>query len=238
MLACAHRLGAVSVLLSSPRWLRWVPVVLLSVALRTTPGCVRAPLDLGCAELSAGDLVVSEVRGPQSGADTRGQWVEVYNATGDRVALGGVQLVLRPLSAAATTITIRDTQLSVASGDYVVLAVDTTCSSDTCVTRLPPNADYGFGDDYTRDLPGGAIVELRSCGALIDSVLYRELPGAGTLSLSGDAPPDAALNDVASDDAGDVVAPWCVDTQPAPVETPQVDVGLPGTPGAANEVCP
>lgn len=219
------------------RWSKLACVYLVgAVPSLCAAGCVRPPLDPGCAELSPGDLVISEVRGPQTGTDTRGQWVELYNASADRVALTGVQLVLRPLASSASTITVRDSQLSVASGDYTVLAVDRTCSTDTCVTRLPPDADYGFGADYTRDLPSGAIVEVWSCGTLVDSVLYRALPTAGTLALSGAAPPDAALNDSASNDAGDVVPPWCVDDEPA--QSPSVEVGLPGTPGGANRVCP
>ncbi|MCA9573927.1 MAG: hypothetical protein R3B40_02220 [Polyangiales bacterium] len=201
-------------------------------------GCVRPPLDPGCVQLGPGDLVVSELRGPQSGTDTRGQWIEVYNASAGSVALTGVQVVLRPLAASASTITVRDAQLSVASGDYVVLAVDTTCSSDTCVTRLPADADYGFGRDYTRDLPSGAIVELRSCGALVDSLLYRALPSAGTLALSGSAPPDANDNDVASDDAGDIVPPFCADDEPNTPPGTETEIGLAGTPGTANRVCP
>ena len=210
-------------------------LAVVTVALGTG-ACVRPPLEPGCPTLGAGDLVISEIRGEQSGTDTRGQWIELYNASAASVALAGVQLVLRPLASAATSITLRDRQLSVASGGYTVLAVDRVCSSDACVDRLPPDADYGFGDDYTRDLPAGAIVEVWSCGVLIDSLLYRALPDVGTLSLSGAAPPDAALNDVASDDAGAVVAPFCAD------ETPAVgggtDVGLPGTPGAPNLECP
>ena len=116
-----------------------------------------------------------------------------------------------------------------------MLAVDRVCSSDACVDRLPPDADYGFGEDYTSDLPAGAIVEVWSCGVLVDSLLYRALPDTGSLSLSGAAPPDAALNDVASDDAGEVIAPFCADETLAVGGT---EVGLPGTPGAPNLECP
>ena len=132
-------------------------LAVLTVALGTG-ACVRPPLEPGCPTLGAGDLVISEIRGEQAGTDTRGQWVELYNASAASVALAGVQLVLRPLASAATTITVRDRQLSIASGGYTVLAVDRVCSSDACVDRLPPDADYGFGEDYTSDLPDGAIV--------------------------------------------------------------------------------
>lgn len=210
-------------------------LAVLTVALGTS-ACVRPPLEPGCPTLGAGDLVISEIRGEQAGTDTRGQWVELYNASAASVALAGVQLVLRPLASAATTITVRDRQLSIASGGYSVLAVDRVCSSEACVDRLPPDADYGFGDDYTRDLPAGAIVEVWSCGVLVDSLLYRALPDTGSLSLSGAAPPDAALNDVASDDAGEVIAPFCADETEA--TGGGTEVGLPGTPGAPNLECP
>ncbi len=211
------------------------PLTLTLLAL----GCVRPPLSAGCPDLQEGDLVISELRGAQSGTDTLGQWIELYNASQSAADLAGLQVVLRPLSGSASTLTVRGS-LDVASDDYVVLGVDRVCSSSECTERLPPGADYGFGMDYTRDLPAaGAIVEVWSCGQLLDSALYRALPDEGTLSLSGDAPPDAALNDVASDDAGDPLLPWCADAfMPPAGGGPVVDVGIPGTPGEMNRVCP
>ena len=55
-------------------------VMVLGVAL--VAACTRAPLEVPCPDLRAGDLVISELRGEQSGTDTRGQWVELYNASG------------------------------------------------------------------------------------------------------------------------------------------------------------
>ena len=34
-----------------------------------------------CPQVAQGDLVVSELRGPQEGADSFGQWIEVFNAS-------------------------------------------------------------------------------------------------------------------------------------------------------------
>lgn len=53
-------------------------------------GCVRGPLDRVCPALTAGDLLLTEVRGNQSGLDTWGQWIELFNPTPVPLEAGGL----------------------------------------------------------------------------------------------------------------------------------------------------
>ena len=48
-------------------------------------GCARDPVDAVCPQLTAGDLVLTEVRGPQNPEDTDGPWIELFNATNDSI---------------------------------------------------------------------------------------------------------------------------------------------------------
>jgi len=100
---------------------------------------------------------------------------------------------------------------------------------------------YGYRVDYDRDLPAEGVLEVASCGALVDRVVYRGLPSRGTLGLDGAKAPDAGANDDP--------AAWCVDATPpggAPVDGGAAPadlagsgsmLGIPGTPGARNRPC-
>ena len=56
---------------------------------------MREPAETVCPQLAAGDLVVSEVRGPQRPEDASGAWVEIFNASGREVDLLGIKVRFR-----------------------------------------------------------------------------------------------------------------------------------------------
>src|SRR5262249_61788322 len=72
--------------------------------------CARDPLPEACPDLAVGDLVISEIRGPQSGgSDTLGQWIEIYNASGHVVELQGLSLRMQHLDGSGdVTILVRE----------------------------------------------------------------------------------------------------------------------------------
>jgi hypothetical protein len=187
------------------------------------PGCEREPLDLECTPLGTGDLVFSELRGKQTGTDTWGQWIELYNTTAGEISLLGVTLNIRKLDGSGERdIVVRDRTVSVAGQDYIVLGRH----SD----ELPDHVDYGYEDDYSSDLYADAIIQLYACEVLVDQLVYHDLPSEGTLAFDGSLTLTAVSNDEESN--------WCVDaTEPPASDGGTTQVGLPGTPGEANRPC-
>ncbi|RLB53294.1 MAG: hypothetical protein DRI34_13620 [Deltaproteobacteria bacterium] len=210
-----------------PSWFH-VPAAALLLAGLFTPagGCARAPLELDCTPVGAGELAVTEVRGPQGGADTWGQWIEIANTTGRALNLAGLTVNLRKLDGSGEhDLVVRDRQLVLDAGGYFVMG---RFPADP--GGLPGWVDWGYEDDFAGDLYSDAIIEVRSCGELVDRLVWRNLPGAGSWSYDGNLTPDAAGND---DDAA-----WCVDDTPAAVDDGGTQAGLPGTPREANHPCP
>ncbi|MEZ4450289.1 MAG: lamin tail domain-containing protein [Nannocystaceae bacterium] len=187
--------------------------------------CVRDPLPRICPELAAGSLVITEIRGSQAGADTYGQWIEIYNATDEAISLAGLSLrAIKTDGSGDFEFLIRDDDATIGPGAYAVLGGAGAEGKDFVT--------YEFDAEEQRDLYDAGILELYSCDALIDRVLYRGLPAEGTLSLDGAVPPDADAND----DSADPI--WCVDaTGPQPGE-PMTELGIRGTPGETNRPCP
>jgi len=184
-------------------------------------GCDREPLAIDCAIPGPGALVVSEIRGPQNGVDGYGEWLELYNASGDTIELTGLRVSLLTLDGGSeTSFALRGDGVTAPAGGFVVLG-------RFPAGEEPAHVDLGYADLYDRALPGGAALELEACGDTIDRVIYRSLPSAGTYSLSGDRfPPDGFVNDEET--------AWCTDaTEDA--DTPQQ--GIRGTPGERNRPC-
>ena len=166
----------------------------LAVIFLTTGACARDPLEATCPMLSPGDLAVSEIRGKQSSSsDTIGPWVEIFNTSGAQVQLTGLTVSMTNLTGTTTTHDqVRDVAAVVLTGGYFVI-------------------------DLTNAPPSGGGLDLVACGTVIDHVVYRSLPGTGTLGYDGNKTPDATANDNES--------AWCVDTTPA------------GTPQQRNHPC-
>lgn len=218
----------------------WGSIVLLGTALAS--GCSREPLPC-LLELDEGDLVLTEIRGPQEGVDTRGEWFEIFNATDELLDLEGLRGELVNLKGSLEIDFIVRDSLAVPPGGYVVLG---------SLADPPPEVDYSFNADFAvdpsiedsdgtlvipqnvdsdpRELFANARVELWACNQRIDSVIFAELPALGTYSLDGALAPDAEGNDDARR--------WCTNDAEAPTTGPQTELGLPGSPGEANPPCP
>jgi hypothetical protein len=178
-------------------------------------GCARDPAPAECPSVAPGDLVVTEIRGPQSGADALGTWVELYNASGGDLDLKGTRLVFRKKDGSSETDVLVRRSVDAPAGGYTVLGLFADVG-------LPAYVDYGFaGDFHTSFLPAAAL-DVEACGQLIDRVVYDSLPSQGSYEL-GTAPPDANANDLP--------ASWCTDAT--------MSAGTyPGTPQQPNPPCP
>lgn len=209
-----HRIRNIGLLGASLASVLAFPVVgLLGTA------CVRDPLPSACPQLTAGDLVVTEIRGKQAGSYR--QWVEIYNASDADIPLTGLRLTLTQFDGVGSqTFVVRDEALELAPGAYLVLG------------RGDPAAvayiDYDYSADQPGDLYSGASLELSACDTVVDGLIYN-LPIEGSLALDGAVLPSAAAND-------DSKTGWCVDTRPS--DGPQTEIGIRGTPGEANPPCP
>ncbi len=228
----AARLGSETLVYSAFVSDRGATVVFAAVIFFAS-ACERTELPVICPDLEVGGLVVTEIRGPQTGADTRGQWLEVFNPTPRPVDLRGLVVRFRPLDGREEErVLVRAAPAVVEPSGYFVLGVDTRCTDGDCAVNLPPDVDYGMGDDFARDLFAEAVVEVEACGTVVDEITYRSLPGEGSRSLDGATSPDAMQNDDLDQ------LPWC-DDQTAPGDGgPMLELGIPGTPGRANRVCP
>ena len=69
-----------------------------------------------CPSVGVGDLVVTEVRGNQSG--TYGEWIELWNAGGGAIDLRGLRVGLRELDGANPDLLIVRRSTTVAAGDF------------------------------------------------------------------------------------------------------------------------
>ena len=135
-----------------------------------------------------GELVVTEL----SGSDADPSWIELYNASGATIDLTGMRVTLTKLDGSSTeTFVVQDDAPEAPAAGYVVI-------------------------ESTIELPGGAGVDVVSCGRTVDRMIYRNLPDSGTYTFTGLIdPPDHAENDVETQ--------WCPDI---------------GSPGERNPECP
>lgn len=176
-------------------------------------GCARDPVDAVCPAIAEGDLVVTEIRGPQD--DQEGPWVEMFNASSGTIDLAGTKIRFRRKDGSSEIPVLVRRSVTVAPGDYVVLGL--FFDVDIVADGTPAHVDYGFLDDFDGAWLSSAAVDVETCGALVDRATYDALPDVGTFSL-GTMPPDADSNNLSTS--------WCFDPTVA------------GTPGAANNACP
>lgn len=181
-----------------------------------TPACVRAAEPELCPEVAPGDLVITELRGGQTGDDNDGgQYVEFWNGSGQSIdALGLSVRLLRLDGSSDTTVLIRSS-VTVAADDYLAVGVGLP---DVRVDYV----DYWMGNDFDSDVFSTGALIVSACGVEIDRVVY-DLPSDGSYSL-GVLPPDPL-----GTDGNDNPDNWCTD--------PAVDGAVIGTPGEANTPC-
>lgn len=197
-------------------------------------GCERGPLERICTPLEVGDLAISEIRGTK---DAWGQWIELYNPTGQEQALVGLKLRLTNLDGSdLREILVRDHDLRIGPGGYVVLG---RFAQDA----VPAHVDYGAEVDFDFDLSlyDNGVLQVLSCDAtapkdpdqdrIIDQIVYQGLPSQGSLGFDGALALTAQANDEEDD--------WCVDATEVEVVIGDSTQVLPaGTPGELNRECP
>ncbi len=165
---------------------------------------------LGVTDLSAGDLVLSEVMGWPAHADPEGWWVEVYVAASDPVLFDGVVLRTEWGSCEAVTSTVVE-----AGGWFLFGGLDDA-------DRTGVDVDIACSSLFLDELYGSLAVTDGS--STIDEVLFEgdyELEWGSALGVRPDM-----LNATDNDDLSN----WCV-----AVDT--YGLGDHGTPGAEN-TCP
>jgi hypothetical protein len=173
-------------------------------------GCVRDPVAAECPDLAPGELVVTELRGPQDPEDALGVWVEVYNASGGTVDLLGTKVRFRRKDGSSEVPILVRRSVSVPAGSYAVLGL--VPDDDT----RPAHINYGFAGDFHQTFLAAAAVDVEACGTRIDRAVYDVLPDTGTYSLG--ITPNA--------DENDIPAAWCT------------NAASEGTPQQANPPCP
>jgi hypothetical protein len=191
----------------------------LSLATPALPACSSGSgnREGGCDSLLPGDIIVTEIMSNPDGDDKGQEWFELYNATSELSALGGVDVVYsRPDATDAKTHTI--TGLDVDAGGYVVLGA---MLNDP--TLLAPHVQYGYGNDLGEMRQSDGRVAVVCGDTVIDAALYEESGDGTSRAYTGDRTPDAAGNDD--------LALWCDSTT-------EFAPGSFGTPGAVNDACP
>lgn len=171
--------------------------------------CTRDPVG-ECPELEPGDLIVTEVRGPQNPDDTLGVWIELQNISSGAVDLLGTKVRFRRVDGSTEVPIIVRRSLPVPAGGYVVLGL-----VDDVIDR-PAHIDYGFAGDFHVGWLAAAAVDVETCGEQVDRARYDNLPKTGTYSFGGTPSPDN----------NDDLEMWC--TNPTSE----------GTPGEMNPPCP
>jgi hypothetical protein len=179
-------------------------------------GCVRDPAPAKCPDIAVGDLVITEIRGPQSSGDTLGIWIELYNAATSPIDLEGIKIRFRKKDGSSETDVIVRRSLDMQVGGYTTLGLFPDDDS------RPSYIDYGMAGDFHMSFLSAAAVDIDACDQRIDRVIYDVLPDQGTYSL-GATPPTADNNDLPS--------MWCTDAT-------DIAGTFPGTPQAANIACP
>lgn len=182
-----------------------------------------------CTPVENGQLVISEIRGPQSELDTYGQWIELHNRSTSSLNIAGIRLHLHDIEdndlSDPKVIMVRDEGLIVGPGGYMVLGRRRP-------DQLPDHVDYGYEEDFSSDLYTAGQLALYVCNELVDYVVFQNLPTVGSLAFDGDLELTVDVNDNA--DPSDLESDWCNDASEVASPT---EVGTPGTPGEQNRPC-
>ncbi|MCK6530045.1 FG-GAP-like repeat-containing protein [Myxococcota bacterium] len=171
--------------------------------------------DDGCPVTpTPGSLVVTEVLiNPSAALDSKGEWLEVLNLSGDTLDLDGVTFASN-----SGTRTLTSTVL-VAPGEYAVLGRNGSPGQNGGVTM-----DAVYGNTVLFDNGTDTLTVTAPGDVLLDALTWGvgDAPTGASLTL-GDGALDPDLNDD--------LAAWCEATSP-------FGGGDLGTPGAPNDHCP
>src|ERR1041385_5345312 len=142
------------------RYSRAVRVIGLSVAAAALAvGCARDPAPAKCPDVAEGDIVVSEIRGPQSPDDGTPVWVELYNASTKSIDLEGTKIRFRKKDGSSEIDVLVRRSVTMAAGNYSVLGL----VPDDDAER-PAYIDYGFVDDFHMTFLPPAAVDVQAGG--------------------------------------------------------------------------
>ena len=178
-----------------------------------TPGAPNGSCETRVDQLSAGDLIITEVMvDPAAVVDNRGEWFELYNATTTAINLNG--LVVSSSGESGFTVS---SDVTLAAGDYAVLGVRDDSALNGGVT-LDYRYVYGEVKLYIND-----TLSVSAGGTTIDTVSFSSAsyPSSSGRSLT--------LGSIDADD-NDQSTYWCSATS-------SYGAGDLGTPGSSNDTC-
>lgn len=160
-----------------------------------------------------GDLIITEIMfDPTRVVDYRGEWFEIYNASGIKINLNGLQV----RSAGDTGFNVT-TDLQIASGEYLLFAN----RSESGVNGGMSNVDYIYNYNLLK-FGGADSLTIQVSGTTLDTVTFNSQFG----TVAGHSIATSTLSATANDSAGN----WCA-------ETATYGSGDFGTPGEANTGC-
>jgi len=187
---------------------------------------------------AAGDLIITEVMASVGDSETSpiadfdGEWFEVYNASGEELDLSG--LVIGGESGGDDPddgFTVTGT-LTVGVDGYVVFLVSDCADSVSCPVGynggLSPSLAYVY-DRGLLDLDSDGPDRLRLTydGVVLDTVSWDS-----SWDFVVDTTLQLGLSPEIAEWSNDLPQSWCA------ASSTYGDVGLVGTPGVANDVCP
>jgi hypothetical protein len=167
--------------------------------------------------LGPGDLVFTEVHANPDGSDGEGEYIELFNTTGNSLFLDGLTLAASRADGASPK-AHRFFGASIDSRSYFVVG-------NAPLDSMPAHVDYSYGKALGSLRNSDAIVALRCGEMLIDQMRYERTFDGRALEFDGRLAPDHELNDEAGH--------WCA----TPEGVDEVSAGNFGTPGGINSPC-
>jgi hypothetical protein len=182
-------------------------------------GCGRDAIggSAHCDGLLPGDVVITEVHANPDGADADGEYVELFNASGQELSLDGLALAASRLDGASPK-SHRFLAGSIEDEAYFVVG-------NAAPSSARAHVDYSYEQALGSLRNSDGIVSIRCDEMLIDEVRYEATSDGRALELDGQLVPDHELNDDARH--------WCI----TPVGAAPSFDGNFGTPGARNNRC-
>ncbi len=174
-------------------------------------------VDVACAGLLPGDLVITEYLNDPVGPDTGQEYVELYNPTRASVDLRGLALYSARVDGSQERAYLFTGAMPVAAGSYLVLG-------DVREGPLPAYVDHAYGEALGALGNTGGLLGIR-CGERVVDEVHLTAPARSGVArgYDGRLVPDSAGNDDP--------ARWCDGTGAD-------DAGMSrGSPGAANAPC-